>query len=478
LSLCTYSVSALARLLSGREISSYELTSACLDVIREKQGIYNAFCEVSETKALAMAAEIDKKRLTDGELPYLAGIPVAVKDNICTKGIRTSCGSDMLKSYIPEYDATAVKRLYDNGMVLIGKTNLDEFAMGSTCEKSVFGRTKNPHDITRSSGGSSGGSAAAVSLGMAPLALGSDTGGSVRVPASYCGVVGLKPSYGAVSRYGLVAFASSLDQIGLFGKTVGDTRLLAGAVYGRDPLDGTSAATDPRGTNDTATPDVSSLRIGYLGESLLTLSEDTLSVINRVLEVLGRAGAEIIKLKSEYYEFIPAVYYVISSAECASNLARYDGVKYGLSAWESGDFNTIITKTRIKGFGDEVKTRILLGNFFLSSENYRKYFEKACKARRLVTNEINEMLRNADYILSPVSDVTAPVLNSDNYVPHIANRHNLIANLAGLPAISIPAGIGKDGMPVGIQLMAKRFEDKSLLDAAEAVELILKGAER
>ncbi|NLG52540.1 MAG: Asp-tRNA(Asn)/Glu-tRNA(Gln) amidotransferase subunit GatA, partial [Clostridiales bacterium] len=292
------------------------------------------------------------------------------------------------------------------------------------------------------------------------------------------GVVGLKPSYGAVSRYGLVAFASSLDQIGLFGKTVGDTRLLAGAVYGRDPLDGTSAATDPRGTNDTATPDVSSLRIGYLGESLLTLSEDTLSVINRVLEVLGRAGAEIIKLKSEYYEFIPAVYYVISSAECASNLARYDGVKYGLSARESVDFNTIITKTRIKGFGDEVKTRILLGNFFLSSENYRKYFEKACKARRLATDEINEMLRNADYILSPVSDVTAPVLNSDNYVPRIANRHNLIANLAGLPAISIPAGIGKDGMPVGIQLMTKRFEDKSLLDAAEAVELILKGAER
>ena len=470
------SARGLAAAVRSGERSARSVVDEYLETIRSGEPEIHAFNLVLADEALAAADEVDR-RVTAGEDPGpLAGVPVALKDNICTRGVPTTCSSRILEGWLPPYDATVVERLAAAGAVVVGKTNLDEFAMGSSTENSAFGVTRNPLDLTRVPGGSSGGSAAAVAAGFAPLALGSDTGGSIRQPAALCGVVGVKPTYGAVSRYGLVAFASSLDQIGPFARTVSDAALLLEAIGGHDPRDSTSIPEPATGLTEVLGRGVEGLRIGVIeelsGDGLEGIADDVRSRLGEAASALDAAGAtvETTSVPSTVYGL--SAYYVIAPAEASSNLARYDGVRYGLrvEAPNAGDMNTA---TRTAGFGDEVKRRIMLGTYALSAGYYDAYYGKSQKVRTLIVQDFARAYEEFDLLLCPTAPTTAFPIGEKTANPmtmYLNDVCTIPSNLAGHPAMSVPFGVGDDGMPVGVQILAPAMGEPTMFQAAAVLE--------
>ena len=470
------SARGLAAAVRSGERSARSVVEEHLETIRSGEPEIHAFNLVLADEALAAADEVDR-RVAAGEDPGpLAGVPVALKDNLCTRGVPTTCSSRILEGWLPPYDATVVERLAAAGAVVVGKTNLDEFAMGSSTENSAFGVTRNPLDPTRVPGGSSGGSAAAVAAGFAPLALGSDTGGSIRQPAALCGVVGVKPTYGAVSRYGLVAFASSLDQIGPFARTVSDAALLLEAIWGHDPRDSTSIPEPAAGLTEVLGRGVEGLRIGVIeelsGDGLEGIADDVRSRLGEAVSALDAAGAtvETTSVPSTVYGL--SAYYVIAPAEASSNLARYDGVRYGLrvDAPNAGDMNTA---TRTAGFGDEVKRRIMLGTYALSAGYYDAYYGKSQKVRTLIVQDFARAYEEFDLLLCPTAPTTAfPIgeKTADPMTMYLNDVCTIPSNLAGHPAMSVPFGVGDDGMPVGVQVLAPAMGERTMFQAAAVLE--------
>lgn len=458
----------LAEALAAKTVSAVELTRACLERIAAVEPKVHAFITVCAEEAFKQAADIDRRRLRGEPLPPLAGIPVAVKDNICTAGIRTSCASRMLQDFVPPYDATVVMRLKQAGAVVVGKTNMDEFAMGSTTEYSFFGPTRNPWRHEYVPGGTSGGSAAALAARAVPLALGSDTGGSVRLPAAFCGVMGLKPTYGRVSRYGLVAFASSLEQIGPMARSVRDLALLYDAIGGWDDYDQTTLPAEFIPTLPGLNKEIKGLRVGvpaeYFGPGLESAVREKVRSRLKVLQDLGLIVEEISLPTTEY---AVAAYYVIAMAEASSNLARYDGVRYGHRA-AGRDILAMFTRTRQEGFGPEVKRRIMIGTYVLSAGYYDEYYRKAQEVRTLIRRELEAAFTRCDLLLTP----TAPVLpwmmgekQRDPLTMYLADCCTVPANLAGLPGLSLPCGF-VDGLPVGMQLLGPALSEPLLLRVA------------
>ena len=470
------SARGLAAAVRSGERSARSVVDEHLETIRSGEPEIHAFNLVLADEALAAADEVDR-RVAAGEDPGpLAGVPVALKDNLCTRGVPTTCSSRILEGWLPPYDATVVERLAAAGAVVVGKTNLDEFAMGSSTENSAFGVTRNPLDLTRVPGGSSGGSAAAVAAGFAPLALGSDTGGSIRQPAALCGVVGGKPTYGAVSRYGLVAFASSLDQIGPFARTVSDAALLLEAIGGHDPRDSTSIPEPAASLTEVLDRGVEGLRIGVIeelsGDGLEGIADDVRSRLGEAASALDEAGAtvETTSVPSTVYGL--SAYYVIAPAEASSNLARYDGVRYGLrvDAPNAGDMNTA---TRTAGFGDEVKRRIMLGTYALSAGYYDAYYGKSQKVRTLIVQDFARAYEEFDLLLCPTAPTTAfPIgeKTADPMTMYLNDVCTIPSNLAGHPAMSVPFGVGDDGMPVGVQILAPAMGEPTMCQAAGVLE--------
>ena len=469
----------LSSMLENKEISSVELTEAVFDRIDKVEDKVNAYVTLNKENALKTAAETDEKRANGEKLSPLAGIPVGIKDNISTKGLNTTCSSKMLEKYKPPFNATVVEKLNDAGVVVTGKLNMDEFAMGSSTENSYFGPTKNPHDLDRIPGGSSGGSAAAVAAGEAIVSLGSDTGGSIRQPAAYCGVVGLKPTYGAVSRYGLVAFASSLDQIGPLGKSVKDVAMVQSVINGHDRMDATSAYRDYTDLSVNLTSDVKGLRIGlpkeYFGEGID--AEVKASIMNAVKE-LEKQGATVKEIELPSTDYALSAYYIISSAEASSNLARFDGVRYGYRTENYDNLIDMYEKTRSEGFGDEVKRRIMLGTFVLSSGFYDAYYGKAKLLQRRIQAEFNNAFVDVDVIAAPTVPTTAFKIGENVGDPlkmYATDICTVTVNIAGLPAISVPCGMDSKNLPVGLQLIGNKFTEQTLLNTAYAYENICGG---
>jgi aspartyl-tRNA(Asn)/glutamyl-tRNA(Gln) amidotransferase subunit A len=459
-----------------REVTTLEVVEELLEWINLKEPLIKTYLCLDEDGALSKAEEIDKKLSNGDKVGLLAGVPIAIKDNICTAGMKTTCASKILENFIPPYDAFVVKRIKEEGAIIIGKTNLDEFAMGSSTENSAFQITRNPWNIDCIPGGSSGGSAAAVSADMAFMALGSDTGGSVRQPASFCGNVGLKPTYGRVSRYGLVAFASSLDQIGSITKDVLDAALLLQVISGHDLLDSTSAALDvPDYISDIDHLD-DVLKIGvpkeFFGEGLNTEVKSTLM---DALKIYGRKGAKLIDLSLPHCEYAVAAYYIVATAEASSNLARYDGVRYGHRSRLSRDSNIVdmYSQTREEGFGNEVKRRILLGNYALSTGYYEAYYLKASKVRNLIKNDFEDAFKKVDCIICPTCPTPAFKIGekmADPLEMYLSDIYTNPANLAGIPGISIPCGFTSTGLPIGMQILGKHFDEKKILRVAKLFE--------
>lgn len=465
--------------IKSRELSSEEVVSSYLKNIREKEHGVNAFLTVMGDDALAKAKEIDK-RIEDGEkLGALAGIPIAVKDNICTEGVKTTCASKMLQDFVPPYDATVVKKLIAEDAVIIGKTNMDEFAMGSSTENSAFKKTANPRDLSRVPGGSSGGSAAAVGADMCPVSLGSDTGGSIRQPAAFCGVVGLKPTYGLVSRFGLVAFGSSLDQIGPFSQNVEDSAYMLNIISGTDLYDSTSIRELPEIDYTASLKDgVKGMKIGvpeeFFGEGLDAEIKET---VEKAIETLKENGAEVEMISLPIIKDGLAAYYIMSSAEASTNLSRYDGIRYGYRPEKFDSVDELMEKSRTEGFGPEVKRRIMIGTYALSSGYYDAYYNKADKFRTKLKHDLSKTFKKYDLILGPVSPVLPFKLGEKNADPlsmYLADIYTINVNLAGIPAISIPGGVSKDGLPIGIQLMGDMLCEEKIFKAAYSLEQSLK----
>src|SRR5688500_17529671 len=428
----------------------------------------NAFLQIDREGALKRAEEIEK----DGEHGVLAGVPVAVKDNICVRGMQASCGSHILGDYHPPYNATVIERLVNAGTVIIGKTNCDEFAMGSSNENSAFGPVRNPWDTTRVPGGSSGGSAAAVAAGIVPVALGSDTGGSVRQPAALCGVLGLKPTYGRNSRYGLVAFASSLDQIGIFARNVEDVARVLGVIAGRDPRDATTADVPVPDYTASLTGDLKGARLGFpralFGEGL---DEAVGNAVKGVVDVYRDLGAEIVDVDLPHAKYAIAVYYIIATAEASSNLARGDGVRYGFSAEDAPELRQMYRRTREEGFGAEVKRRIMLGTYVLSAGYYDAYYLKAQKVRTLIENDFLTAFQSCDAIITPTSPSTAFAIGEkvdDPLAMYLNDIYTVTANLSGVPGISVPCGLSTERLPIGFQLLGPYWSESTLFKLAHA----------
>ena len=470
---------SLSEKLRNKEVSAVEITKSALAQIKKTEDQVQSFVTVCEEEAISKAAEVDAKLAAGETLSPLAGIPVAVKDNICTKDILTTCSSKMLYNFVPPYNATVVEKLMANDAVIIGKCNMDEFAMGSSCETSYFKKTRNPWNTDYVPGGSSGGSASSVSAGQAVLSLGSDTGGSIRLPASYCGIVGLKPTYGSVSRYGLVAFASSLDQIGPMGRSVEDVANLYSVICGRDKMDATSAV---RSYGDFAADmnrSVKGLKIGipkeYFGEGV---EDEIKSAVTAAADELVKAGAELVPISLPSTDYALSAYYIIASAEASSNLARFDGVKYGYRTENFSNLTEMYEKTRSEGFGDEVKRRIMLGTFVLSSGFYDAYYKRAKQLQQKIAQEYAEAFAKCDVILTPTSPSTAFKIGERSDDPlkmYAADICTVTVNIAGLPAISIPCGVASNGMPVGLQLIGPKFSEQMLFNVAGTYENISGG---
>jgi len=454
--------------LLKKEFSSLELTKAFLNRIEKIDKKISAFLTVTEDLALSQAKKIDDLISIGKNIPVLAGIPLAVKDIILVEGIKTTCASKILENYIAPYDATCVKKLKKLGAVILGKTNMDEFAMGASTENSAFFPTKNPNDLTRVPGGSSGGSAAAVAGDLCCYALGSDTGGSIRQPASFCGVVGLKPTYGAVSRYGLVAFASSLDQIGPITKTTEDAKVVFEAIAGKDPKDSTSVESSKLQTTNYK---LQTIKVGVPKEYFVKgMDSEVEIVIRKAIKKIEDLGAKIEEISLPHTKYVIPVYYLISTSEASANLARYDGIKYGLS--EAGEVKSLLDvylQSKEKGFGDEVKRRIMLGTYALSAGYYDAYYLRAQKIRTLIIEDFNTAFKKVDVILTPTAPTPAFKIgekSSDSLSMYLCDIFTASVNLVGLPAISVPAGFaGK--LPVGLQIIGKPFEENKILEISQ-----------
>lgn len=459
--------------LVNKKFSSVDLTSACLAQIKKLNKKLNAFITVTEKEALAVAKEVDKKITAGGEIGILEGVPVVLKDNILVKDIRATSGSKILENYVAAYDATVVEKLKAAGAVILGKTNMDEFAMGASTETSYFGPTKNPHDPTRVPGGSSGGSAAAVAANMCIYALGSDTGGSVREPASFCGVVGMKPTYGAVSRYGLMAMASSLDQIGPIAKTAEDAEIVFGIISGKDEKDSTTVELESQKVRKSKSGfEIKNLKIGLPKEYFIGgIDSGVEKVVRDAVAKLEKAGAKIVNISLPHAGYALAVYYLIVPAEVSANMARYDGVRYGYQTKKAKTLLDTYLKTRAEGFGDEVKRRIMLGTYALSAGYYDAYYLQAQKMRTLIREDFEKVFKEVDCILTPTAPTTAFKIGekiNDPLTMYLSDVFTVSANVAGLPAISVPAGEVKK-LPVGLQIMASWLDEKKLFDVAKLI---------
>lgn len=475
MSLYQLTLTEAAARLKNREISSRELTTSVLERIGSVDEKVGAYITVDEAGALA-AADAADARLAKGEGTPLTGLPVALKDLLCTKGLKTTCASRMLEGFVPTYDATVVSLLKEAGVVFPGKLNMDEFAMGSTTEHSALAETKNPWDLERFPGGSSGGSAAAVAADLCLASLGSDTGGSIRQPASHCGIVGLKPSYGRVSRYGLVAFASSLDQIGPMTKTVEDCALLLSGISGFDPKDSTSVPQDVPDYLSLMTAEeadgLKGLRVGIPAEYWETegLDPEVLATVTEAKKSLEALGATCVPVALPHSKYAVAAYYVIAPSEASSNLARFDGVRYGMSARDNGEsLLEMYKRTRSEGFGDEVKRRIIIGTYALSSGYYDAYYKKASQVRTLITEDFKKAYESCDVIISPAAPAPAGKIGEvadDPLTMYLSDIFTLSANLAGIPGISVPAGFTQKGLPVGLQILGRHFDEATLLKVA------------
>lgn len=468
---------SLSKKLRQRECTAVEITQSVLGQIQKTEETIGSYVTVCGEQALEQARATDEKIAKGEHLSPLSGIPVAVKDNICTKGISTTCASKMLRDFVPPYNATVVEHLIDAGAVIIGKCNMDEFAMGSSCETSYFKKTKNPWNTRCVPGGSSGGSASSVSAGQTILSLGSDTGGSIRLPASYCGVVGLKPTYGSVSRYGLVAFASSLDQIGPLGRSVEDVAALYSVICGHDPMDATSVNRQYENFSDYCDSAVKGLRIGvpkeYFGEGV---EPQIKASVQKSIQQLVDAGAQIVEISLPSTDYALSAYYIISSAEASSNLARFDGVKYGYRAEKFENLTDMYEKTRSEGFGDEVKRRIMLGTFVLSSGFYDAYYKRAKQMQERIAHEFSAAFQECDVIITSTSPSTAFRIGERTDDPlkmYAADLCTVTVNIAGLPAMSLPCGTSEDGMPIGMQIIGPKFSEQLLFRVGGCFEKLV-----
>ena len=467
-------VHELQEKIANKEITIKEITKAYVDRINEKEKDVQAFITTLTDEAMKQAEEIQNKKEVGEITGDLVGIPIGIKDNICTKGVKTTCGSKMLENFVSPYDATIIEKLNQENMISLGKMNMDEFAMGSSTEHSYFKNTKNPWDLKKVPGGSSGGSAAAVAANLVPWALGSDTGGSIRQPASFCGVVGLKPTYGLVSRYGLVAYASSLDQIGPITKDVKDAAMLLNIIAGHDEKDTTSSKQPKVDYTKALKNDVKGLKIGvpkeFFGEGI---NEEVKESLQKAIEKYKELGAEIEEFSLDISNFSLAAYYIIACAEASSNLGRFDGIRYTYRTPEFKNLKEIYKKSRSEGFGAEVKRRIILGTYVLSSGYYDAYYKKGQQVRTLVMNEFSKAFEKYDVILTPTSPTVAFDIGSKSNNPlemYLADICTVSVNVAGLPGISIPCGVDKAGMPIGVQLIGNKFCEETILNAAYTFE--------
>ena len=474
MSILDMTIKETSDLLRRRETSSRELTELVLERIQQENSRINAFITVCADVALSQAEAADKRLGAEERISPLCGIPMGIKDNLCTRGVRTTCASKMLEQFIPPYDATAVERLLSSGSVLLGKLNMDEFAMGSSSENSIFGSVRNPWDPERVAGGSSGGSAAAVASGLSSFALGSDTGGSIRQPASFCGVVGLKPTYGIVSRYGLAAFASSMDQIGPITKDVTDCALVLNGIAGPDPRDTTTVKGIGEDYSHGLEQDKQQIRVGlpkeYFGSGL---DEDVKNAVYKAVSMLEEAGAVLGESSLPTTEYAVQTHFIISSSEASSNLARYDGIRYGYQNANAKNLEDLYRLSRGEGFGSGVKMRILLGTHILSAGHRDQLYIKALKARKMITNDFMKAFESFDLIATPVYPETAFRLGEKSGNPlemYLGDIYTVGANLAGLPALVVPCGLDRKGLPIGIQLVGKPFSEKLLLRAGYAIE--------
>ena len=461
-------------MLVNKEITSLELTEAVLARIDEVEGDVQAYLTVTRDEAIAQAKAVDEKIAKGEKIAFLEGIPGAIKDNICTKGVKTTCASRILQKFVPPYDATVVQKLAAQKHVVLGKTNLDEFAMGGSTENSAFHPTHNPWNTDCVPGGSSGGSAAAVAAGTAVWALGSDTGGSIRQPASFCGVVGMKPTYGRVSRYGLVAYASSLDQIGPITKDVTDCANILNIIAGRDEMDSTSIDKEVPDYTKSLVQDVKGLKIGLPKEYFVKgMDPEVESAVKAAVKQLESLGAEVVEISLPNTDYAISTYYLIARAEAATNLARYDGVSYGERAEDAADLVEMMTKTRSQYLGEEVKRRIMIGNYALSAGYYDAYYLKALKVRRLVKEDYDKAFKEVDVIICPAAPSVAYKIGEkiDNPLEmYLQDACTVPLNLAGLPGISVPCGYNKDKMPIGMQIIGKALDEETLIRVAYTYE--------
>jgi len=461
-------------LLIKKEVTSREVTEAFYRRIKKVDGKIKAYLILTEEGAFDQANQVDRKIVRGEEIGDLAGVPIGLKDILCTKGIRTTCGSKILENYVPFYDGTVVRRLKERDAVMLGKLNMDEFAMGSSTENSGFQITRNPWNLDRIPGGSSGGSAAAVAADECIAALGTDTGGSIRQPASCCGVVGLKPTYGRVSRYGLVAFASSLDQIGPITKDVEDCAILMNAISSYDPYDSTSVNVEAPDYKQFLIKDVKGIRIGMPEEYFVEgMDPDVERSVKEAIDRFKEWGAEVRRISLPHTEYAVAIYYIIATAEASSNLARYDGVKYGLRSKGYRDLMEMYSQTRAKGFGQEVKRRIILGTYVLSAGYYEAYYHKASQVRTLMRKDFEEAFQQVDVIMAPTAPTPAFRIGEKAEDPlqmYLSDIHTIPVNLAGIPGISIPCGFSRENLPIGLQIMGRHFDEGKLLRVAYTFE--------
>ncbi len=464
----------ISKMIKDRQISAVEVLEQTIQQIKEKDEKVKGFITVDEDEARKQA-QIIQKGIEKGELTGpLAGVPIAIKDNIDTKGIKTTCASKILYNFVPTFDATAVKNLKEAGAIIVGKTNMDEFAMGSTSETSAFATTRNPWDLTKVPGGSSGGTCAVVASGQVSCGLGSDTGGSIRQPSSYCGVTGIKPTYGTVSRYGLIAYGSSLDQIGPVARNVADCATILETISSYDRFDSTSMKRDKYDFTSALDKDVKGMRIGIPKEYLEKgIDDEVKEAVLKAAQIMKDKGAIVEEFSLDLVDYAIPAYYIIACAEASSNLARFDGVKYGYRSKEYEGLHEMYKKSRSEGFGDEVKRRIMLGSFVLSSGYYDAYYLKALKVKRLIKEAYDKAFEKYDLILGPVAPTTAPTIGESLKDPlkmYLSDIYTISVNLAGLPAISLPCALDKNKMPIGVQFIANCFEENKMIAAGQTLE--------